>query len=206
MSTKIYYAYRMPHRIYSTDFLPAFRKHIFGVAAEHCKKLMGQLQTEDLKAVWKGGMGQTYKKVPFKKWQEAPKNRLGTLFKKVVEASKAKQRMYDCIDCSMNVWLHKGWMYCILYGEPFLWDKFTLPAGVEDYCYWNNTDEPDNVSRRQWKAREKTWDAICLDGDWNSTRMVHEVIHASQEIGLHDVGRLILKNEDDVWAATWLIK
>ncbi len=204
MSTKIYYAYRMPHRLFSEAFLPTFRKHVFATAAEETTRLMEHVPVEDLKKMYEEGKESRWKKVSFKKWQAVPKYRLGTLFNNMVEASKSKARSGICIDCSLNVWLHKGWMYCILYGEHWLWEKYTPPAGVEDYCYWNNTDEPDNVTRRQWQAREKNWDAVCLK-DHNATRMVHEVIHASQEIGLHDVGRLILDNEDDVWAATWLI-
>lgn len=31
---------------------------------------------------------------------------------------------------------------------------------LEDYHYYDNSDEPDNISRAKWKARGKTWDKI----------------------------------------------
>jgi hypothetical protein len=32
--------------------------------------------------------------------------------------------------------------------------------GVEEFFYWDNTDHPDHVTRKQWKERSKMWDAI----------------------------------------------
>lgn len=29
--------------------------------------------------------------------------------------------------------------------------------GVEEYGYWNNTDRPEGVTSRQWRARERAW-------------------------------------------------
>lgn len=40
-----------------------------------------------------------------------------------------------------------------------IWDA--LPE-VEEYCYYNNSDRPDNVSSRQWDRRKEVW-SRCSD-------------------------------------------
>lgn len=35
---------------------------------------------------------------------------------------------------------------------------------LEDYSYWNNTDEPEGMDMAEWKARGKIWDE--LDKNW----------------------------------------
>jgi hypothetical protein len=176
MSTKIYYAYRMPVQTFIDSFLPAFRKHVFKQAVSFIKKNL----IED---------------------NEPTVELLKSIFVRMAEASKSKLRRYECIDCSLNVWIYKNKVYTILYGEPFLWRKFKPPAKVEDYCYWNNTDEPENVTRRQWNERGKTWEKVCLaDGCWDTGRMVHEIINASTKLGLVEVGTPIL-GVDGAWGA-----
>lgn len=40
----------------------------------------------------------------------------------------------------------------------------TLP-GIEDYAYWNNSDQPDGISDEQWAARRDDWER-ALGPDW----------------------------------------
>ena len=30
----------------------------------------------------------------------------------------------------------------------------------DEYCYWNNTDRPDEVSAKEWRQRKKVWEAV----------------------------------------------
>lgn len=45
-------------------------------------------------------------------------------------------------------------------------------AGIEDYAYWNNTDEPDHLSEAEWNARRDAWTEVldapqaCLTMTW----------------------------------------
>lgn len=41
----------------------------------------------------------------------------------------------------------------------------TMFPDNEEYEYWDNTDEPDHVTRKQWKKREKTWNTIFRSHD-----------------------------------------
>jgi len=33
--------------------------------------------------------------------------------------------------------------------------------GVEEYGYWNNTDQPDEITDEEWKERGKLWEEAC---------------------------------------------
>jgi len=33
--------------------------------------------------------------------------------------------------------------------------------GIEEYGYWNNTDQPDEVTDEEWKERGKLWEEAC---------------------------------------------
>ena len=39
-------------------------------------------------------------------------------------------------------------------------EQFEAIEGVEEYNYWNNSDEPEEISRSAWKTREKRWDRM----------------------------------------------
>lgn len=175
MSTKIYYAYRMPVKVFSTTFLPAFRKHVFKKATAWTRKhLLGEPTVEALRA----------------------------FYITMADASLSKLRSHVCFDCSFNAWIHKNKVYVILYGESFLWEAFKLPEEVEDYRYWNNTDQPEGITRRQWNQRDKTWEKVCLSEatGWDTGRLVHEIINASTKQGLIEIGTSIL-GVDGAWGA-----
>jgi hypothetical protein len=38
--------------------------------------------------------------------------------------------------------------------------EFFAKPFVEEYGYWNNTDQPDGVTDKEWKQREKDWDKV----------------------------------------------
>jgi hypothetical protein len=199
MSTKIYYACRMPIKLLRPVFFPAYRHHVFKTAAKFVKEHLSYVTEIDMKAEWKSDR-QSDKKLTWEKWQKerGQRKRLSIFFRRAVEASKSMTRDFECIDASVNVWLYKKYAYVIFYGEHWLYEDFERPEGVEDYCYWNNTDEPDDVTRRQWEARGKTWDQVCLN-HWDEGRMVHEIIKADSTnyTGLFEVAKIIFKGDDN---------
>jgi hypothetical protein len=49
-------------------------------------------------------------------------------------------------------------------GSREMEDKFRKMKGVSDYCYYNNTDEPEDVSEEDWQERGRAWDrTVNLD-------------------------------------------
>lgn len=49
-------------------------------------------------------------------------------------------------------------LYIMVKGPHPVIELFGQFEEVEDFSYWNNTDKPDDVSKRQWNQRRKAWD------------------------------------------------
>lgn len=43
-------------------------------------------------------------------------------------------------------------------------DLIKEKSWFQDYSYWNNTDQPDEISDDEWESREKTWNTYCHHG------------------------------------------
>lgn len=201
MSTKIYYAYRMPVKLFRETFLPRFREAIFTAAADFIRERMPLVKKSALREEWRA-VKSYVPKLTFTKFlqERGDSARVSVILKALKESSESKLRSFEDIDCSLNVWIYRGKVYVMMYGESYLWEKFKQPKGIEEYAYWNNTDGPDNVSRRAWHARSKVWNKVCLDTDWDSSRMVHDVINCHKEIGLYHVVQKLVA-EDQIYMA-----
>lgn len=54
-----------------------------------------------------------------------------------------------------------GYIYLIPYGDmqmSHVWDFLGSVSYLKNYAYWNNTDEPEDVTREEWEARGDEWD------------------------------------------------
>lgn len=99
-------------------------------------------------------------------------------------------------ETGLNLWLHKGYFYCIPWGHNGqVFNKMKLPNWVSDYSYWNNTDEPEGMDYSEWKKRGKTWDEICLENveDWNARRLTHEIYSWKSFTSFFDYNLIIQK-------------
>ena len=96
-------------------------------------------------------------------------------------SDRPEKSMWD-IDTSWNFWIHEDeYVYAIPYGRF----RAELPEWVGDFCYWNNTDKPDDVGDATWRFRGKMWEEVCLN-NWNSRRLSWEIIKGSSEsIGMN---------------------
>lgn len=60
---------------------------------------------------------------------------------------------------------NRGNLLANWYGEHQGYETALKKIGLfEDYGYWNNTDEPEDMTYEQWEARGKEWDSL-LDKD-----------------------------------------
>lgn len=176
MSTKIYEAWRIPKsRI--NEFLAIINDGMFKNALARVKELMGKVSLIEAEQ-------HTKTKYPDVDSVKYPKRYVRIIryymWEKVLEeakkASEGSQRdPTHCLDCGVNIWIYKNHAYSIPNGEQFLWKGIKYPPWVEDYAYWNNTDQPEGITQKQWDARGKVWDKVCLD-KWNDHRLWHDVI------------------------------
>lgn len=78
------------------------------------------------------------------------------------QSNKMLRGLFD-FDVSIGVWELKGSLFlipqCDMQMRRVL-DFLAEDPRLEDFCYWNNVDEPEGVSRREWARRKRSWDAI----------------------------------------------
>lgn len=80
-----------------------------------------------------------------------------TLFQ-ALSPYKGPQGDFSCDFC---VWDYKSYFYMYPIGTLNNWDFseiYKIPC-LEDFRYWNNTDEPEGMTRREWNRRGRIWDA-----------------------------------------------
>jgi len=79
--------------------------------------------------------------------------------------------------CDFCMWDWKQHYYMHPLGSLNNWkygDIYTIP-GVEDFRYWNNTDEPEGMSMREWRRRGRIWDEQ-YDGTSPITKIIYHVL------------------------------
>jgi hypothetical protein len=82
---------------------------------------------------------------------------VGEAYRKIYTTSKRDP--YHDFDCHICVVSAKRATLALLYTENHdvtkLWER---TRGVEPFPYWNNADQPEDVSPRAWRARGRIWE------------------------------------------------
>lgn len=102
----------------------------------------------------------------------------------------------DLKEVGLNIWLYKGNYYCIPFGHlSNIFHKMKLPDWVKEYSYWNNVDQPDNISDKAWRKRGEVWDEVCLKNveDWDKRRLSHEIFSWKNFMTFFHYGLIIEK-------------
>lgn len=169
MSTKIYYARRVPIGRLNT-FIDEMRGQWQRRITRRLREIMLVMDLEG----WEPPPGTAN---PYLAEQRERYNRAMDLAEKASRSS-IRNPFHD-IDCSLNVWLYRSHAYVIPCGESWMVDHIRWPKPSVDFSYWNNTDPPANISDRRWNYRRSVWDRInCGSGtaDHNARRLNHEVV------------------------------
>lgn len=89
-----------------------------------------------------------------------------SLFKKIEELNRIPTITMENADIMYSVILiensNGGNPLVLVFGSQSQENiKALIKSGVvEDYGYWNNTDEPENVTEEEWEERRKAWSSI----------------------------------------------
>lgn len=159
MSTKIYNGFRMKG-VRSLDkafhSIKALRKTAEEAANKEAAKLLANAAANkyDL-AIASGGKPQNV-------MLEAYRDISDALF----EDAKERKRCY--FDLGLSVALavtHSKAVIGIVYSENrSMLKSFMANENIVDYSYWNNTDEPDDVSALEWSKRRGHWNEVLEIG------------------------------------------
>ena len=158
MSTKIY------------DGLIATDKDVFLVAKRiretlepkflnEWKKIAETVKTLPDTATWNDTNGYFYGKEQINKDTRA-------IFRKIVELNRIPRITIENADIMYSVVLvennNGGNPLVLVFGSQSQENiKALIKSGVvEDYGYWNNTDEPEDVTEEEWEERRKAWSLI----------------------------------------------
>jgi len=191
VSTKIYHGWTWRARLHRPA-LAALRGFAMAAAVARIKKhAAGYAKTYLLPAV--------KRVIRRRKLTCSPRQLLGDLrvnmaLRVAIESSRSKFRANELdVDASLNLWLHGRNVYAIGYGD--CWNDLPplaeLCPAIRDFSYWDNAGRPADVSRRQWAARRKTWDAVCLDESWDATRLVHTIVNVAGDRGVDELALLV---------------
>lgn len=68
------------------------------------------------------------------------------------------------LGCGYKLWLPPGrWVY----GSPWGRECFHpgLPGFVQEYGYWNNSERPEGIGKREWRRRKRAWETVFAFGE-----------------------------------------
>lgn len=170
MSTKIYNGYKLPNM--SLLELKEFTDKLRGEIRETCNKMFydkaALIITNIIDCSYVCSKEKLFKKYNikenemnfslfFKTWD--------TINKKNKEISKTQERNplfdFSCEICLIPI---ENKILCLYFGEAKEYlNTFTSFKEISSYYYYNNVDEPEDVSEEEWKQREKDW-AKALPG------------------------------------------
>lgn len=182
MSTKIYEAYRIPlDRL--NEFISYVRPQMMHRVGEYMYELMIGIKNEVVDEIYRD-------KYPDGAAEGREENaKLYIRLEKVEEMMKEdlikrpyERSIFDPV-CGLNIWIldQNAYIIPVFTSLRGLSDKIDYPDFAFDYSYWNNTDQPENVTDEDWEKRRDTWEELCL-GDTlsgsghNSRRLYHDVI------------------------------
>jgi len=173
VSTKMYHAYRIPYSRLM-DFTELFDGLMLDMVEKHLDHVIDCFAPPELKPGWEKAV-----RAGTLKEAAAPFMATSVAFLAAILSSK-RGVAYGNLDASFNAWPYKRRWYIqpifASVGRPP--DIPALAPYVEEYGYWNNTDQPEHVTDRQWRARRDTWEKICLSTSaaWHTRRFTHLTI------------------------------
>lgn len=179
MSTKIYWAFRIPKGRW-IEFIDLIHDQMFASAVKHIKRNMKiiKIDEEKLKEKIEKYKIKKLRWARYRRWQQ---------FKKVIDECKraADDPCIDFfdVDCCVNFWMRGKYVYVIPIAPKWIKRDLKFPDWVEDYSYWNNVDPPEDISYKAFKARGKIWKQVnigCGKLDYNPRRLCHEVINLTK--------------------------
>jgi hypothetical protein len=155
MSIKIYEAYRVPTSRLN-EFIKFFSNRQIELKAIQIRRLMGAVKDEIVEAEIADSnvISRATNVDQLERYREAIR------FNHVIGSAKeAAEKPYrSVIDAECGLHFHILGKYAYLRPYSSEWESgIEVPDWVDDYSYWNNTDQPENVSDDEWDERRETW-------------------------------------------------
>lgn len=163
MSTKIYNAWRIP-----ASKIQSFTETMDGkMLHEIAKKMLSGIEGPSSTEPGSEGIKEFQKRV------------IALMNQNVKESLSGIIGMTD-YNFSFVLWrVSRRFALVRCFGDRWAVEVFErrLPKYAEEYHFQNQTDEPEDITRRAWKARERMWDRVYGEhNDHMKGMLVHEVL------------------------------
>jgi hypothetical protein len=78
----------------------------------------------------------------------------------------------------------EGYAYFEPYGPFRIAEKMEVPDWFEDFCYWNNTDEPEDMDEDEWESRREKWEEMITYGSFTQqvSRLLDFMVYSPDSI------------------------
>lgn len=195
MSTKIYYAWRTPIREFN-KFLADYRAGCFAKAAAEVRELADRQTPDEVRRHYRLALGKrrlSGEDADFVLANEG-KIRATMVLVEATQASRSPYRSVFGLDCFLTVFLRGRYAYAIGRGD------IVPDVPYQNYCYYNNTDRPEDVSAREWASRRKVWNELC---DRWGQKLIQSVVDLKEGVGTFEIARAMGFSDDDAsWVST----
>jgi len=162
VSTKIYFAWRLPRGLFDR-FLPVAHDVMLSAVGDLVSEMASKLAEDPIREEYKDSprVGPGPLPIGLRVWV------LYTMFRK----EEGSPSLWEEVSCGWRIWLGPRYAYFMPWGPYAIKDRLRnqLPSEFEEYAYYNNTDRPGHITKRQWEARRRAWNKIALDEGREST-------------------------------------
>lgn len=164
MSTKIYNGYCLPEGLTMEgvfQWLRPLKAALRQTVEENWHQTVGRssleafdLQTARTKGMQLGGESLGPRSSP---WSNARQRWLDDLR----ECQQAQRWCFVDPEVNLSVFYTPQRLYALFFGtQKNLKEVFEKTEGVSEFNYWNNAEQPNGISNKQWEQRGKTWEAL----------------------------------------------
>lgn len=167
MSTKIYTAYRLKPGIdfwkFARNVQEKGRKNITKVLQKRVYPVVMSMidpTSEEYK--------NHYGKDDYSKRRNLAYDKIRKGF--IAQLSSYQRNEFD-FNVYLNVYEYNRRKYIIPYCDMYMKNVLNFLSRdkrLEDFRYWNNTDAPSHISKKEWNKRGEIWDKIYKQGWYNS--------------------------------------
>jgi hypothetical protein len=160
VSTKCYWGIRFPKNRLS-EFVDYARTNYMLKAEAHARKWAGKIGTKTAAYKDEARKHNAARGQPIRHTKDCWACKVRLTMRMFQEANvQSERRPWANLGCGVNIWTPLKGRYLLAHSWGERCTEITWPDWVEEYGYWNNTDQPDGMSNREWNRRSKAWDAV----------------------------------------------
>jgi hypothetical protein len=160
LSTKCYWGIRFP-KTKLAEFVDYARTEYMLAAEAHARKWAEKISTKGEAYKERARKHNKQRGSPIRHTKNCWACKVSLAMRMFQEANvQPERRPWANLGCGVNIWTPLKGRYLLAHPWGERCTEIAWPDWVEEYGYWNNTDQPDGMSDLEWSRRSKAWDAV----------------------------------------------